>query len=72
MNTTGLTTQRLDHLGIVAGICHEINLVQQIYEGPCLNAYNAPRHARAFRVQLLRTNKVVATHRYWGVHSRET
>jgi len=26
----GYSTQRLDHLGIVAGICREIGLVEQI------------------------------------------
>lgn len=26
----GLETQRIDHLGIVAGICHEIGLIEQI------------------------------------------
>lgn len=32
MNTTGLTTQRLDHLGIVAGICNQIDLIRRIDE----------------------------------------
>ena len=30
MNTTDLTTQRLDHLGIVAGICRQIDLARRI------------------------------------------
>ena len=30
METPQVSTQRLDHLGIVAGICHEIELAEQI------------------------------------------
>ena len=30
MDSSGLHTQRLDHLGIVAGICNQIGLIEQI------------------------------------------
>ena len=30
MNNQGLQSQRLDHLGIVAGICNEIGLIETI------------------------------------------
>jgi len=30
MANLGLQSQRLDHLGIVAGICHEIGLIETI------------------------------------------
>jgi hypothetical protein len=30
MDSSGLHTQRLDHLGIVAGICSQIGLIEQI------------------------------------------
>ena len=30
METTTYTSQGLDHLGIVAGICHEIGLIEQV------------------------------------------
>ena len=30
MTPTEYSTQRLDHLGIVAGLCHEINLIEQV------------------------------------------
>ena len=32
MKTTGLTTQRLNHLDIVAGICRQIDLIGRIDE----------------------------------------
>ena len=32
MDSSGLHSQRLDHLGIVAGICNEIGLIEQINE----------------------------------------
>ena len=36
MTKTTYATERLDHLGIVAGVCHEIGLIEQIdaYVGP--------------------------------------
>ena len=33
MEQTEFSTQRLDHLGIVASICHEIGLIEQIDAG---------------------------------------
>jgi hypothetical protein len=30
MDSSGLHSQRLDHLGIVAGICNQIGLIEQI------------------------------------------
>jgi len=46
METPSYSTQTLDHLGIVAGICHEIGLIEQIDRlllGPGLSIISVQR-----------------------------